>query len=76
MKYMTTAKKYGKKVGGYAVATGALLGGTMMQAFAELDASVGTEISSGKSDIKALGALILGVVITLSVLGWMKRAAR
>lgn len=76
MKYMNTAKKYGRKVAGYATATGVILGGTMLKAFAEVDTAVSGEITSGKSDLKALGALVLTAVVALSVLGWMKRAAR
>lgn len=61
-----------KKIGSAALAT-AMMGAVSM-AHAAIDISSETE--SAKADIGKAGALIIGVVVAIAVIAWVRRAVK
>lgn len=52
----------------------AAMGLMATQANAALDPGVSTAISDGKADALALGALVIGVIIAIAAIKWLRKA--
>ncbi len=50
-----------------------VFGLTAMQAQAAVDAAVSTAIGGAVTDVSATGALILGVVVAIAVIAWIRK---
>lgn len=59
-----------------AVGIAAVMAMSALPAHAELPAAIATETAAAKTDVKEMGALILGVVITIAAVGWLRRVAK
>lgn len=65
-----------RKVGSKVVAGVALAAGAVGSAMAALPADVATATTAAKADITEAGGLILGVVIAVAAVGWLRRVIR
>lgn len=76
MKPFNVVKRFGAKV--VAPLGAAVLGSAVMvsNAFAALDASVSTDVAASKSDVNDMGGLIIGVILAVAVIGWIRRVIR
>lgn len=60
-----------KSASGVFVATSVVAAGNAMAA---LDTTVSTAISEGKTDTLLLGGLVIGVIIAIAALKWLRKA--
>lgn len=66
------------KLGNLKKAAGAALGVAAMAAssFASAAVDISAETTSAKTDIATAGGLIIGVVVSIAVIGWIRRVVR
>ena len=62
-----------KRFAGRTVAVGSLALASVGAAKAELPASVGSAVTAAVTDVGAAGALILGVVVAIAAVKWVRR---
>ncbi|KPM97898.1 hypothetical protein AOR11_23920 [Vibrio alginolyticus] len=70
MKHMNTVRKFGRQV----AAGSAIAMGFAASAFAELPAEATSGMADAKADGLALGGLVLGVIIAIAALKYIRRA--
>lgn len=54
----------------------ALSMGAISAAHAELPATIGAAVTTGTADVIEAGGLILGVVVAIAAIGWVRRVIR
>lgn len=69
-------RNFVQNVGKKAAAAGALMFGAIAAAHAELPASIATATAAAETDVKAAGALILGVCVVIAAVAWVRRVIR
>lgn len=70
MKHMNAVREFGRQV----VAGSAIAMGFAASAFAELPAEATTGMAEAKADGVMLGGLVLGVIIAIAALKYVRRA--
>lgn len=69
-------KKAMRFVGQKSALASALMMGAIASAHAELPASVATATTAASADVKEAGALILGVVVIIAGVSWVRRVVK
>jgi Inovirus Coat protein B len=54
----------------------AMFGGAIASAYAELPPEVDAAVTTAKADVTEAGGLILGVVVLIAAVGWVRRVVR
>jgi len=57
-------------------AAAALSMGAMSAAHAELPATIGTAVTAATTDVTTAGGLILGVVVAIAAVAWVRRVVK
>lgn len=57
-------------------ALAAMFGGAISAAHAELPADVAAAVTTAKGDVTEAGGLILGVIVLIAAVGWVRRVVR
>lgn len=65
-----------KKALRFGAAGVASFGGLVASAHAELPASLGTAVTAATADVGSAGALILGVVVAIAAVAWVRRVVK
>ncbi len=68
--------KFFKKAAGFVAASGSMALAAVSSAHAELPASIGTAVTEATTDVASAGGLILGVVVAIAAVAWVRRVVK